>query len=164
MRGLLYFVAALATMLILPGYSFSQNNGKISGTITDSSRKPLSLVTVRFYKPGNLTTPLQTTLSTEDGAFQFNKVDSGNFVLTFTHTGFAEKSQNITVKPGGDLQIDPVELTKRSGTLNEVVVKAQRPLVEQGDDRIIFNVEDDPATKTETALDILRKTPFVTVD
>ncbi|MEP7142819.1 MAG: outer membrane beta-barrel protein, partial [Ferruginibacter sp.] len=47
---------------------------------------------------------------------------------------------------------------------NEVVVKSQRPLVEQADDRTIFNVEDDPASKTETAIDILRKTPFVTVD
>jgi outer membrane receptor protein involved in Fe transport len=28
----------------------------------------------------------------------------------------------------------------------------------------VFNVEDDPATKTETAIDILRKTPFVSVD
>src|SRR5689334_24352330 len=27
-----------------------------------------------------------------------------------------------------------------------------------------FNVENDPATKTENAIDILRKTPFVTVD
>ena len=62
------------------------------------------------------------------------------------------------------MQIDPVELSGATGTLKEVVVKAQRPLVEQSDDKIIFNVEDDPSAKTETAIDILRKTPFVTVD
>ena len=37
-------------------------------------------------------------------------------------------------------------------------------MVEQSDDKIVFNVEDDPTNKTETAIDILRKTPFVTVD
>lgn len=62
------------------------------------------------------------------------------------------------------MQIDPVELSKTTGILKEVVVKTQRPLVEQADDRIVFNVEDDPGAKTETAIDILRKTPFVTVD
>ena len=45
-----------------------------------------------------------------------------------------------------------------------MVVNAQRPMVEQSDDKIVFNVEDDPTNKTETAIDILRKTPFITVD
>jgi hypothetical protein len=161
MRRLLFYRVILAAMLILPGYGYSQNKGKLSGTVIDSSTKPLSFVTVRFFKQNNLQTPLQTTLSKENGAFQFNKPDSGNYILTFTHTGFAEKKQNITVTPGGDMQIDPVELSRATGTLKEVVVKAQRPLVEQADDRIIFNVEDDPATKTETAIDILRKTPLI---
>ena len=48
--------------------------------------------------------------------------------------------------------------------LKEVVVNSQRPMVEQSDDKIVFNVEDDPTNKTETAIDILRKTPFITVD
>jgi hypothetical protein len=37
-------------------------------------------------------------------------------------------------------------------------------MVEQSDDKIVFNVEDDPTNKSETAIDILRKTPFVSVD
>jgi outer membrane receptor protein involved in Fe transport len=164
MRRLLFYIVIPTAMLLMPDHGYSQIKGILSGTVIDSSRKPLSLVTVRFFKQDNLQTPLQTTLSKANGAFQFNKPDPGNYILTFTHTGFAEKKQNITVKPGGDVQIDPVELYRTTGTLKEVVVKAQRPLVEQADDRIVFNVEDDPATKTETAIDILRKTPFVTVD
>ena len=151
-------------MLILSAYGYSQTNSKLSGIVIDSSKKPLSFVTVRFFKQNNLQTPLQTTLSKENGAFQFNKPGPGNYILSFTHTGFAEKKQSITVTSGTDIQIEPVELSRTQGTLNAVVVKAQRPLVEQADDRIVFNVEDDPATKTETAIDILRKTPFVTVD
>ena len=61
----------------------------------------------------------------------------------------------------GDMQIDPVQLSKATGLLKEVTVTAQRPMVEQSDDKIVFNVEDDPTNKTETAIDILRKTPFV---
>lgn len=99
-RGLLSYRLILAVLLILPGYSYSQTGAKLSGTVIDSSKKPLSFVSVRFFKQDNLQTPLQTTLSKENGAFQFNKPDTGNYILTFTHTGFAEKKQNITVKPG----------------------------------------------------------------
>jgi outer membrane receptor protein involved in Fe transport len=128
------------------------------------SIKPLALVTVRIYKK-NSKVPLQTTLSTESGKFQLNKPDTGNYLLSFTHTGFAETQLPVTItSQPGDLQIDPVYLAKATANLKEVVVTSRRPMIEQSDDKIVFNVEDDPASKTETAIDILRKTPFVTVD
>jgi outer membrane receptor for ferrienterochelin and colicin len=48
--------------------------------------------------------------------------------------------------------------------LGDVTVTATRPLVEQQDDRLVYNVEDDPSAKSESASDILRKTPYVNVD
>ncbi|MES1219818.1 MAG: outer membrane beta-barrel protein [Bacteroidota bacterium] len=150
-------------LLIHPVCVFAQSKMKLSGTVSDSS-KPLALVTVRLFKKDN-TVPLQTTLSKENGSFQLNKPDTGYYVLSFTHTGFEEKRLDIavTLQPG-DIVTDPVQLSSATGVLKTVTVKAQRPLVEQSDDKVVFNVEDDPATKTETAIDILRKTPFVTVD
>jgi outer membrane receptor protein involved in Fe transport len=163
MTKFLLSVVLLTVLFILPGYVFSQTKMKLSGTVSDSS-KPLALVTVRIFKK-NSTAPLQTTLSKENGSFQFNKPDTGNYLLSFTHTGFAAKQLDITVtSQAGDLQIDPVQLSKATGMLKEVTVTAQRPMVEQSDDKIVFNVEDDPTNKTETAIDILRKTPFVSVD
>ncbi len=150
-------------LFILPATVFSQAKIKLSGTVSDST-KPLALVTVRLFKADNQP-PLQTTLSKDNGGFEFNKPAAGNYVLSFTHTGFAEKRINITVstEPTG-MQVDAVQLSKATGTLQGVTVKSVRPMIEQSDDKVVFNVEDDPATKTETALDILRKTPFVTVD
>ena len=163
MRKFLSLFRLLAVLIVLPGYAFAQNKMKLLGTVSDSS-KPLALVTVRLFKKNN-TTALQAGLSKDNGSFQLNKPDTGTYILSFTHTGFAEKRITIAVdSQAGDMKIDPVQLSKASGLLKEIVVTSQRPLVEQSDDKIVFNVEDDPATKTETALDILRKTPFVTVD
>ena len=163
MRKLLLCVLLPALLFFLPVHVLSQTKMKLSGTVSDST-KPLSLVTVRIFKKMNQPA-LQTTLSKENGGFQLNKPDTGNYILSFTHTGFAEKQITITVAPtAGDMQIDPVQLSKATGMLKEVTVTAQRPMVEQSDDKIVFNVEDDPTNKTETAIDILRKTPFITVD
>ncbi len=158
----------VSTLLIIflfafPGYAFSQTKLKISGTVSDSS-KPLPLVTVRLFKINN-TNSLETTLSKDNGSFQLNKPDTGNYVLTFTHTGFEEKKITITVgSQQGDMQVEPVQLSRLAGVLKEVVVTSQRPMIEQSDDKIVFNVGDDPTAKSETAIEILRRTPFVTVD
>ena len=164
MRKFLLLYPLLALLFVLPGYAFSQTKSQLSGTVSDSSSKALDLVTVRLFKKNNAA-PLQVALSKDNGRFQLNKPDTGNYILSFTHTGFDEKRITIIVDShAGDMHIDPVQLSRASGVLKEVVVTSQRPLVEQSDDKIVFNAEDDPATKTETAIDILRRTPFVTVD
>ncbi len=156
-------VLLLLSLFVLPGQSFSQTGSKLSGTVSDSS-KPLALVTVRLLKK-NTTNALQTVLTKENGSFQLVKPAPGNYLLSLTHTGFAEKQLSITVaSQQGDMQLGAVQLSRTMGNLKEVVVSAKRPMIEQADDKIVFNVEDDPTAKTETAIDILRRTPFVTVD
>ena len=163
MRNFLLSTLLIIFLFALPGYVLSQIKMKISGTVSDSS-KPLPLVTVRLLKINNAT-PLQTTLSKDNGSFQLNKPDTGNYILSFTHTGFEEKKISVTVgSQQGDMKIEPVQLSRLAGVLKEVVVTSQRPMIEQSDDKIVFNVGDDPTAKSETAIEILRRTPFVTVD
>jgi outer membrane receptor protein involved in Fe transport len=163
MRRSLFPVLLPLFLLASAGHLFAQAKAHLTGVVSDSSRV-LSLVTVRIAKKAGQP-PLQTSLTKEDGSFQLNKPDTGNYILSFTHTGFAEKQIAIVITSRtGDVQVEPVQLLRATGMLKEVVVSAQRPMVEQSDDKIVFNVEDDPTNKTETAIDILRKTPFVTVD
>lgn len=164
MKRTLLSISLLTILFIPAGYLFAQTKLKLSGIVSDSSNKVLDLVTVRIFKKNN-TVALQTTVSTENGSYQLNKPDTGNYILSFTHTGFAENRINITItSKEGDMQLDPIQLSRATGVLKEVTVTSQRPMVEQSDDKIVFNVEDDPTNKTETAIDILRKTPFVSVD
>jgi outer membrane receptor protein involved in Fe transport len=163
MKKLILLCSLTKILLFLPVCLFSQSIPTLSGTVSDSI-KPLAFATVRLLKNNN-PKPLQTTLTNEQGRFQFNKPDTGKYLLSFTHTGYIERRIPVTIaQKSGNQQIEPVLLSKSAGVLKEVVVTAQRPLVEQLDDKTVLNVEDDPANKTETAIDILRKTPFVTVD
>lgn len=153
----------LIGLFILPGFVFAQAKFKITGTVSDST-KPIAFTTVRLFKDSQQPV-LQTVLTNDKGQFELNRPDTGSYLLSFTHTGFAEKQIPIVVTAeAGNMSIDAVQFSRETGTLGEVVVRSKRPLVEQSDDKIVFNVEDDPTAKTETAIDILRKTPFVTVD
>jgi outer membrane receptor protein involved in Fe transport len=164
MKKILPATLLILFLFIIQTTTYAQSKMKISGTVSDSSGKSLALVTVRLFKP-IAPAALQTTLTKENGSFQLDKPLAGNYILSFTHTGFGEKRVQLNVADNsGDIPVEPVQLTRGSTALLEVVVKAQRPMIEQSDDKIVFNVEDDPASKTETAIDILRKTPFISVD
>lgn len=155
-------LAALFTLTT--GSVYSQSRINISGTVADSTR-PLNLVTIHLFNQKDPARLLQTTYTKENGKFVFNNVDSGNYILALTHTGYAEKKLLVSVSPyAGNIELIPIQLLVKAGVLQEVSIKREKPLIEQADDKIIFNVEDDPASKTETAIDILRKTPLVTVD
>src|SRR5262245_52096422 len=139
----------ITSLCLIPGLMSAQSKLKLAGTVSDSS-KPLAFVTVRLFQQ-NKTVALQTSLSNENGGFELNKPQPGNYVISFTHTGFAAKQVNITVTASAeDIKVDNITLSRQGETLGEVVVKAQRPLIEQADDKITFNVEDDPTSKTET--------------
>ncbi len=137
---------------------------KVTGQVRDSLQKPVSFVTVSLFRKGQLDIPLKTTYTNDAGKFTFNNTDTGQYSLILSHTGFAEQQQDFAVAEGKDVQLSDITLYKQTAVLGGVTVTYRKPLVELQDDKIIFNVENDPASKTETAIDILRKTPFVSVD
>lgn len=51
-----------------------------------------------------------------------------------------------------------------SNELGQVEVVAQKPLVKADIDKIEYNVQDDPDSKSNSVLEMLRKVPLVTVD
>jgi hypothetical protein len=158
-------VIAILLLQSLAYSAMAQGKTTITGTLLDSTtQKPLQYATIELYKGAVAAQPLKATFSNEKGKFSISGIDSGNYVILFSHTGFVEKQQALTLTKADAIELNTIFLPQVSTALKTVVVTARKPLVEQQDDKVIFNVENDPASKTETAIDILRKTPFVAVD
>jgi outer membrane receptor for ferrienterochelin and colicin len=136
----------------------------ITGTVKDSIQSPLLYATINLYKANQpQVEPIKTTYTSEKGVFKLNALDTGAYNLVISHTGYSEESKLVNFL-GEDIDLGIISLKPAAVALSGVVVTSKKPLVEMQDDKVIFNVENDPATKTETAIDILRKTPFVSVD
>ena len=90
--------------------SFSQNNFKVSGKVTDDTGKPLAGVTVAV-KGSSI-----ATATTNDGSFSLN-VPSGNAVLVITSVGFAE--QEVAINNRAEIIIS---MTTVASSLSDVVV------------------------------------------
>jgi hypothetical protein len=108
------------------------------------------------------TEAIKKTYTSDKGNFKI-LADTGRYTLVLSHTGFADMTVDLAVKPGENA-VSGLIMHMSSNQLQNVTVVSRKPLVEQTDDKIIYNAENDPASKTESASDILRKTPLVTVD
>jgi outer membrane receptor protein involved in Fe transport len=166
MKKILHQLLCIALFQLTTVCAFAQNSkATLSGSVKDSAGlKPLQYATVELYKQGQLTQALKMVYTNDKGKFSFASIDTGRYTLIISHTGFSEQQQDIELVATGNTELKDIALNTAPAALQGVVVKTRKPLIEQTDDKIIFNVENDPATKTETAIDILRKTPFVSVD
>ena len=79
--------------------------------------------------------------------------------------GYNPVQKPFSVKDG-QLQFDFGKLTLKQSSveLGEVQVVADKPLVKVEADKLSYNAESDPDTKSSNALDMLKKVPLITVD
>lgn len=141
--------------------SVSAQESAVKGRLVDSATtKPIPDATINFLQPQKKIST--TVVSDKNGTFQTILLP-GQYKVTITHSSFRKKGSQLAVQ-GQPVDMGNMQLVAAVKSLAEVTVIATRPLVEQKDDRLIYNVEEDPAAKSESASDILRKTPFVSVD
>jgi hypothetical protein len=133
----------------------------VKGRLVDSaSAKPVPSATVNFQEPGKKIS--RTVISDQSGSFQAS-LPPGHYAVRITHGSFRKAGKHLKVE---DQPVDmgSIQLVAMVKNLAEVKVTATKPLVEQQGDRLVYNVEEDPAAKSESATDLLRKTPYVNVD
>lgn len=139
----------------------------IKGVVKDSAtHKILPYVTVGMYK-ANEDKPVKNIFTSAKGEFVFASVDTGTYTITISNTGFANKTSNTILVTNNTVAIDAgiFLITEASKELQAVMVSSSRkPLLERSEDKLIFNAEADPTLDGQQATDVLRKTPFLSVD
>lgn len=139
---------------------------KISGTVMDAAQnKPVEFATVALLNPKTEKIVGGTTTG-ESGKFVISGVDAGSYRVVISFIGYENKTiNNVNVgTEGTEVALGVVQMQTDSRTLNEVVVTAEKPLVEDKDDRLVYNADKDATNAGGTAIDVLKKVPLLTVD
>ncbi len=152
----------LSTFLIsffLSISSYAQTYGTISGTVKDSGNEILPGTTVRLLKSAD-STMLKGEITDANGKFQLTALENATYLLDISALGQERfVSVPLTLSEGHNVIALPVIilLPAKSVALNEVVVKAKKPLIEQQIDKMIVNVESIISSATSNALEVLEK-------
>ncbi len=108
-------------------------------------------------------TPVKMDITDSNGHFLLEVPANGAYELSVTMTGMQSHIQQIT--PEADtVNIPVITMKPESWTLENVTVRAQKPMIEVQADKIVVNVENSILSAGASALEILGRSPGVRVD
>ncbi len=154
-------------LCLAPISVFSQNSittGIIAGTIFDQDEAPVAFANV-ILNSAQDSSLVKVEYSDDNGAFRLANIEEGRYILEITYVGMPPYRTDVfELFPGQELEMGSIVMKAASTELEEVVVTAERPLLEIQPDKMVFNVENSINATGNTAMELLRKSPGVVVD
>ncbi len=142
-----------------------QAQSQLSGMVKDAAGKPLPAANVLLLNAAD-SSLVHGMLASEEGAYQFENVAPGSFLLSCTMIGYIQGfSQPFLVEDNSTRkEMDPMVLQENNTLLSEVQVVAKRPFLEQKIDRTVVNVSNSITNAGSNALEVLQRSPGVQVN
>ncbi|PTR01062.1 outer membrane receptor protein involved in Fe transport [Mucilaginibacter yixingensis] len=137
---------------------------QISGRVQGGDKKPVDGATVTLLRTAD-STEVKSMLVNTNGTFAFHNLKDDSYRLAVSSVGFKKyRSANIVVAQQANVSLPVITLQSTNTALKEVAVTAQKPLVEQKIDRMVVNVGAQISNAGLNALEVLEKSPGVSVD
>lgn len=135
----------------------------VKGTIQDEKNEPVAFANVLLLNESD--SVLVTGVTSEaDGHYLIDQVKAGNYLLMVSVVGYEKKYRPLRLEAGKQSDLSPIVLNAETQALKEVTVVAKKPFIEQQIDRTVVNVENSIVSAGATALEVLERSPGVTVD
>lgn len=147
----------------------SQSNrsmGLIIGNVLDAgTSKPLSFASIQLKKMSDTVVTVQV-VSDKNGAFECLNLSFGYYKLKASMVGYADlQIDSIYLREERyDFNLGDVKLNISGAASSEVIVYAEKPLIENKDDKIIFNVGESALSGGATTAELLKNMPLINND
>lgn len=139
----------------------------IKGVLLDSlTQEGEPYATVRIVKKDAPAKALKMAVTDTKGKFQ-EKMNAapGAYTVLISSIGKTTVVKDFTLQPSEKVvDLGTLYTAEATNELKGIEVVAQKPLVKADVDKIEYNVQDDPDSKSNNILEMLRKVPLVTVD
>jgi hypothetical protein len=139
---------------------------RITAVVLDSlTRESLPYVTCSVAPENAPQKVINRFAGDADGIINGTVKTPGNYILVVTFVGKQPAVRSFSVSDSNrTADLGKINMGSSDQALAEVDVVATRPLIRADADKIIYDAEQDPESKSSTVLDMLRKVPMVTVD
>ncbi len=162
-------ILAMLTALGVISFSFASHaqtavSGKVNGVVT-ASQKMIESASVGLLRAKD-SAVVKLAVSDKTGHFEVEKVADGKYLVVIQSVGYAKYySEAFTISAAqSTYSLKTVSLQVASKDLQGVTVVSKKPLIEQRIDRTIINVDASPSNTGATVMDVLEKSPGISVD
>jgi outer membrane receptor protein involved in Fe transport len=138
----------------------------IKGTVVNNNSKgPLEFVTVTVLRSFDSSLVLGTVTDSH-GNFEIKNIPDGNYILRLSFIGYEERKIGTIELKANDQEnkFENIILTESTVAMDEVLVTAEKTLMNNAIDRKIYNVDQDVLSKSSSASELLQNIPSVQVD
>ena len=145
-------------------FLFAKQPG-IKGVIRNSNQEPVEFANVVLVQ-ANDSTIVKAGLTETDGTYSFENIEQGQYKLLVVQLGYDKHyTEAFDLKANPEpLVLKPVSLIESAINLKEATITAQRPFIEHHIDKTVVNVENSIVNAGSNAIEILKRSPGVTVD
>ena len=161
-----FFCFALAfTGFGLYGQNTGSRAGTVVGNLVDEKKESVAGASVQLVLLRDSSVRLGT-ISEKDGSFSFSNVEFGYHRLVVSAIGLrllVIDSIHIRAERT-DFSLNDLMLRKTDDQMKEVVVYAEKPLIQSKEGNIIYNASESPLSAGSNASDLLKNVPLVAND
>jgi len=152
-------ILALLVMTAVLARAQPGDKDRFSLVVVNAQNQPVSGATVKTLKNGKLA---GSAVVDDGGKVIYDRLGKGNYAFLVSSEGYQPRMTGEYKFPGP--QTDTVRLERAVATMQEATVTGRTKPVERKRDRTIVNVEASPANTGSTVLEVLERSPGVTVD
>jgi iron complex outermembrane recepter protein len=140
-------------------------NGKVTGSIKDGPQKNLQSATITLLRAKD-SSAVKFSVTSKDGNYEFVNVKEGKYLVSVTLVGYQKAfSPSFEInEANAEVNLTTITLNEAAKNLGGVTVTAKRPFIEAKIDKTVVNVEASPTSAGATAMEVLEKSPGITVD
>jgi iron complex outermembrane receptor protein len=145
----------------------AQNNvrGKITANITNEKNVPLENATVELLKSKD-SSLAKVAITDKNGLAEFDNIRTGTYLAKISFVNYTTQFTSVITVSADQLtiQLPKISLQPGSAEMKEVVVTARKPFIQRLADRLVVNVENSIVSAGSSAMDVLERSPGVSVD
>ncbi len=135
----------------------------LSGSIHTVDQKPIPFVSIALLNARD-SSLVRGAISQETGRYAFENVRPGQYRLAASAVGYAPTRSEPVQVGNSPVTLPALTLRETTKTLGEVTVAAKKPMYEQQIDRLVVNVQNSITAAGGTALEVLERSPGITVN
>jgi iron complex outermembrane recepter protein len=141
----------------------SGQTSSIQGIVKDSLGQPLAFASINVMRAVD-SSLVKSELSNEAGLFYVNGLKQGEYICSAYFSGYKTNYSERFILSDEKKVIGDIILYTSVKNLKEVEVVIQKPFIEHFADKTVVNVENSIVSAGNTVLDVLERSPGVSVD
>jgi iron complex outermembrane recepter protein len=150
-------------MTFLAQFSMAQSPAGLVGQVKDESQKCIESATVSLLRAKD-SSQVKVAVTDKFGNFAFQISGKGPWIVSVTSIGHSKAYSRIIDFKDSIIKLDCIVLQTSSQNLKEISVVSKKSFMEQKADRMLINPDASPSDAGTTVMDVLEKSPGVTVD